>query len=70
MPLPSGARVGLYEITGPLFGGLVGFFEGNRSAFAVFDKGRRFLVSVLMPVTGPQVITVGQHWIAAIGAKR
>ena len=53
-----------------LFGGLNGFWEGNRTGFAVFDKGRRFLVSLFEPVTTPQVITIGQNWTAGLGAKK
>jgi len=49
-----------------VFGGMRGVWEGNRSGFAVFDRGRRFLASVLVPVAAPQVITVGQHWIAGL----
>lgn len=49
-----------------VFGGLVGFWEGNRTGFAVFDKGTRILGSILVPVTAPQVITVGQHWTAGL----
>ena len=49
-----------------LFGGIRGYWEGNRSGYAVFDNGRRFLMSVLVPVTAPQVITVGHNWMAGL----
>ena len=44
--------------------------EMNRSQYAVFDKGRRFLVNIFVPVTAPQVITVGQHWAVGLGKAR
>jgi len=44
-------------------------WEANRSQFAVFDAGRRFLVNVPLPTTGPQVITVGQHWTSSVLKK-
>ena len=44
--------------------------SANRSQYAVFDNGRRFLVNVLVPVAAPQVLTVGQHWSAGLGAVR
>ena len=53
-----------------LFGGITGFWEGNRSGFVVFDNGKRFLASVLVPVRTPQVITVGQNWTAGLAVKR
>ncbi len=53
-----------------LFGGITGFWDGYRSGFGVFDNGRRFLVSVLVPVTAPQVITVGHNWTATLTGKR
>jgi Tol biopolymer transport system component len=53
-----------------LFGGITGFWDSNRSGFAVFDKGQRFLVSILVPVTTPQVITVGQNWMATLPGRR
>jgi len=52
-----------------VFGGMRGVWEGNRSGFGVFDRGRRFLASVLVPVEAPQVITVGHHWIAGLKAQ-
>ena len=53
-----------------LFGGITGFWEPSRSGFSVFDKGQRFLMSVLVPVTAPQVITVGHNWMAGLPGKR
>jgi hypothetical protein len=53
-----------------LFGGITGFWETNRSGFGVFDRGKRFLVSVLVPVTAPQVITVGHNWMTGLPGKR
>jgi len=44
--------------------------QALRSQYAVFDKGRRFLINVNVPVTAPQVITIGQHWTAALGKAR
>jgi len=52
-----------------VFGGFLGFWEGNRTGFAVFDNGTRILGSILVPVTAPQVITVGQHWTAGLGKR-
>ena len=43
--------------------------KANRTGFAVFDKGRRFLASVLVPVSAPQVMTVGHHWTAGLGTR-
>ena len=45
------------------------FEESGRTPYAVFDKGRRFLVKLLVPATAPQVITVGHNWTAGL-AKR
>jgi len=45
-------------------------WEFNRSSFAVYDHGRRFLVNVQVPLTAPQVITVGQNWTAGLGGRR
>jgi serine/threonine protein kinase len=53
-----------------LFGGITGFWEANRTGFGVFDNGRRFLMSVLVPVTAPQVITVGHNWMAGLPPRR
>ena len=53
-----------------VFGGLRGYWEGNRTGFAVFDNGQRFLVSVLVPVTAPQVITIGHNWMAGLPRQR
>ena len=53
-----------------LFGRIDGYWEPNRSGFAVFDNGRRFLLSLLVPITAPQVITVGQNWMATLPGKR
>ncbi len=47
-----------------------GRWEINRRQFASFDHGRRFLVNVPVPITAPQVITIGQNWTAALGPKR
>ncbi len=52
-----------------VFGGVTGAWEGNRSGFAVFDGGRRVLASVLVPVTAPQVITIGKDWLAGLKAQ-
>lgn len=41
-----------------------------RSQYAVFDNGRRFLISVFVPVTAPEVLTVGLNWATALGKKR
>ena len=45
-------------------------WENSRSQFAVFDRGRRFLVNMLVPTTAPQVITIGQHWTSSLQGKR
>jgi hypothetical protein len=47
-----------------------GMFEAGRTSFAVFDKGRRILMKLLVPPTTPQVITIGQHWTPGSGAGR
>ena len=52
-----------------LFGGISGYWDQNRSGFAVFDNGRRFLVNALTPVRAPQVITVGQNWMAGLRGR-
>jgi hypothetical protein len=41
---------------------------GARSVFAVLDHGRRFLINVFVPVTEPQVLTIGLNW--ATGLKK
>jgi Tol biopolymer transport system component len=40
--------------------------DPSRSVFAVFDNGRRFLINVFVPVTEPQVITIGLNWAAGL----
>jgi serine/threonine protein kinase/Tol biopolymer transport system component len=40
--------------------------DNARSQFAVFDNGRRFLINVLVPVTVPQVITIGVNWATGL----
>jgi serine/threonine protein kinase/Tol biopolymer transport system component len=40
--------------------------DNARSAFAVFDNGRRFLINVFVPVTEPQVITIGLNWTSGL----
>jgi Tol biopolymer transport system component len=40
--------------------------DSARSAFAVFDNGRRFLINVLVPVTEPQVLTIGLNWTSGL----
>lgn len=44
--------------------------DSGRSQYAVFDQGRRFLVNILVPITAPQVLSVGQNWTAGIAAAR
>lgn len=43
-----------------------GYRDLGRSAYAVFDNGRRFLISVLAPDTAPHTITIGLNWPAAL----